>query len=156
MLPPQNPACLCLRGLEPVQLAEESKVLYELAAGLPAVLAADGQDYGHQPDVPDQCADRGALRLVLCRRGQHPVRRLGDDADALRLSPDRYACKLPDLPHYKTKLAYRVDYHCVCADPRLLPDDPAILHGYVHRLQCVHSEPLERNRHHAVLFARQL
>ena len=88
-----------------------------------------------------QGAAVGLLFLIL-----NPVRRLGDDADALRLSPDRYACKLPDLPHHKAELADRSDYHCVRPDLRLLPDDPAILHGYVHRLQCVHSEPLERNR----------
>ena len=58
--------------------------------------------------------------------------------------------------HDEAELADRANHYRVRPDLRLLPDDPVGFHGNVHRLQCVHSEPLERNRHHAVLFARQL
>ena len=69
---------------------------------------------------------------------------------------DSEAGQLPDLPHDEAELADRANHYRVRPDLRLLPDDPVGFHGNVHRLQCVYGQPLERNRHHALLFARQL
>ena len=128
--------------LSDIHASEKSKVTIQRLVGL---LKTDIQTMQERHNV--------SIKMI-CISGD--LINSGDDADALRLSPDRYARQLPDLPHDEAELADRANHYRVRPDLRLLPDDPVGFHGNVHRLQCVYGQPLERNRHHALLFARQL